>query len=261
LTRTSCPSLDSDIKDANYAQVETRAQSIYQLMQMIYRFVRHNAENMGFMPVQWAWVMKDSLFRVLTDFWPCVYATGRCSANALGINNNTDALTMVSMSDKMYTGKYLLIDGIEIPVITDDCIPYDSAAENAHLRPGQFASDIYLIPMTVRGSRQVTYMQYFNYSAPNAVMQAISDGHLTNEYWTDGGRYLWTFSRTNWCVKWKAKTEVRLRLDTPHLAGRLQNVVWEPLQMFREPLPDQHYFVNGGRTYRSNAPYDLTSQE
>lgn len=260
LNRTSCPSLDSDIKDANYARVETQAQAIFQLMQMIYRYVKHNAEQMGFMPVQWAWVIKDSLFRTLTDYWPCVYASGRCAANNLQVSNNTNAMDMVTMADAMYTGRYLLIDGERIPVVVDDCIPYDSAAENANLIPGQFASDIYLIPMTVRGSRAVTYMEYFDFSATNGVMQAIADGHLTNEYWTDGGRYLWTFSRTNWCVNWKAKIEPRLRLDTPHLAGRLQNVVWQPLQMLREPLNDQHYFVDGGNTYRSNAPYTLPYQ-
>lgn len=42
---------------------------------------------------------------------------------------------------------------------------------------------------------------------------------------------------------------------TPHLAGKLENVVWTPLQMFREPLPDQGYFIDGGITYGDNALY------
>jgi hypothetical protein len=43
-----------------------------------------------------------------------------------------------------------------------------------------------------------------------------------------------------------AKTEPRLILRTPQLAGRLQNVVYVPLQHADDPLPSQDYHVNGG---------------
>jgi len=263
LTSTSCPSLDSDIKDANYASVEDDALTIYYLLQMIYRYVRHNAEHMGMLPVQWVWVMKDALFRQLTDRWPCVYATGRCNATANDLSANVDAMVMRRMSDELYNGRYLTVDGVNIPVVLDDYIPYETAATDANLDPGEFLSDIYLLPLTVRGGRPVTYMEYFDYSAANGTMQGIMDGRLTNEYWTDGGRFLWTFSRTNWCVNWKAKIEPRLRLLTPHLAGRLQNVKFAPLQMFREPDPDQAYFVDGGNVAGSSGwvPYDLRSAQ
>jgi hypothetical protein len=98
-------------------------------------------------------------------------------------------------------------------------------------------------------------MEYFDYSGANGVMQAISDGKLMDSYWTDGGKFIWTFRRTDWCVNWKAKIEPRLRLLTPHLAGRLQNIMWSPLQMFREPFPTQGYFVNGGIYTGDNDPY------
>lgn len=256
IDHTSCPSLDSDVKNANYRTVEDNAVDIFNQMTMIYRYVKHNAETMGFMPVQWAWVIKDSLFRKLADYWPCVYASYRCGATALQLNNNTDAMAMRAMSDDMYNNRFLLIDGERIPVIVDDAIPYKTNANQAGLPAGSFASDIYLLPFTVRGGQSVLFMEYFDYSAANGVMQAVRDGRLTNDYWTDGGRWLWTTRRTDWCVLWKARIQPRLRLMTPHLAGRLQNVRWTPLQMFREPFNAQSYFVNGGITSQDNRPYD-----
>lgn len=255
LTQTSCPSLDSDVKDANYLSVENDTASIFYLMEMIYRYVKHNATHMGFMPVQWAWVMNDTLFKQLTDRWPCVYASARCNATANDISNNTDALVMKRMSDEMYVGNYLLIDGQRIPVIIDDCIPEENNGTNGDLDSTEFASDIYLLPFTVRGGQNVLYMEYFDYSAPNGVMQAVMDGRFGSEFWTDGGRFLWTKRRTDWCVIWKARIQPRLRLLTPHLAGVLQNVKYQPIQHFRQPLPTQGYFVDGGETYRSNSPY------
>jgi len=255
LTNVSCPSLDSDVKDANYISIENNAAQIFAYLTMIYRYVKHNAETMGFMPVQWAWVIKDSLFRKLSDYWPCVYASFRCNATANDVSNSVDGLRMKAMSDEMYVGRYLLIDGEKVPVILDDCIPYEHNGTNGDLDPGTFASDIYLLPFTVRGGVNTLYMEYFDYSSPNGVMQAIVDGRMGNEYWTDGGRFLWSFNRTRFCASWVARIQPRLRLLTPHLAGVLQNVTWTPIQMFREPLPTQGYFVDGGNTTMDNSVY------
>jgi hypothetical protein len=205
--------------------------------------------------VQWSFVIKDSLFRKLADYWPCVYASFRCNATTNDITNNTEAMEMRRMSDDIYNNRYLLIDGEKIPVVVDDCIPYEHNGTNGDIAVGSFASDIYLVPWTVRGGLPVLYMEYFDYSAPNGVMQAVSDGRLGHEYWTDGGRWLWTFQRTRFCASWVARIQPRLRLLTPHLAGRLENILWTPLQMFREPLPSQGYFVDGGIVTGDNAPY------
>lgn len=256
IDQTSCPSLDSDVKDMNYLTVEDDAATLFSYMTMVYRYVKHNAETMGFMPVQWAWVMKDSLFRKLADYWPCVYASFRCNATANDVSNNVDGLAMKRMSDEMYTGRFLQIDGERIPVVLDDAIPYEHNGTNGDLPSGSFASDVYLLPFSVRGGLQTLFMEYFDYS--QGVMQGITDGRLSNEFWTDGGRFLWTTSRTKWCVNWSAKIEPRLRLLTPQLAGRLENIKWTPLQAFREPLPTQGYFVDGGITSEDNTPYTIS---
>lgn len=249
LTGVSCPSLASDVKDANYKTVESDATDIFSYLTMIYRFVRHNARTMGFEPVQWMFVMRGDLFQQLVDYWPCVYATYRCSTAAAATPNNTDALAMRQLSNDMATGMYLKIDNVNVPVVIDDFIPEDSSTNNANVPEGSWASDIYLIPLTVRGGVVVSYYEYFDYTGANAAMRAIQDGQLGNDYWTsDGGKFLWTTQRTTWCVEWLAKMEPRLRLLTPHLAGRLQNVMYSPLQHFRDPDPESAYFIDGGNT-------------
>lgn len=253
-TDADCPSLASDVKDANYKTVESDAADIFSYMTMIWRFVNHNARTMGFDPVTWAWVMRADLFQQLVDYWPCVYATYRCAGSA-GNPNGTDALTMRQMSNDMANGLYLKIDNREIPVILDDFIPEDTSTTNANVPEASFASDIYLLPLTVRGGIQVSFYEYFDYTAPNAALRAIQDGRLNNFWTSDGGKFLWTHNQTNWCVAWLAKIEPRLRLLTPHLAGRLQNVMYSPLQHFREPDPEGPYFVDGGNEDGDWAPY------
>jgi hypothetical protein len=257
----SCPSLASDVKNFNYHSVEGNSAELFSVLTMLYRFVRHNARTMGFEPVTWAFVMRSDAFQQITDVWPCVYATYRCAGSA-GTPNNTDALVMRQMSIDMQNGQYLMIDNVRIPVILDDYLTEYTNTTNANVPSGSFASDIYLLPLTVKGNLQVLFYEYFNFDGPNGAMQAVRDGRLGNEvYSSDGGKFLWTHERTLWCVDWAAKIEPRLRLLTPHLAGRLQNVIYAPLQHVREAVPGAPYYVNGGNQTGSFSPYavaDLT---
>jgi hypothetical protein len=91
----------------------------------------------------------------------------------------------------------------------------------------------------------VTFWQYFDYSA--GTLPAIADIRAGSYYWTDGGRYLWHLKPPlNWCVSQIAKIEPRVLLLTPHLAGRITNVVYCPLQHTRDSHPDDDYWFDGG---------------
>lgn len=258
LDQTSCPSLDSDVKDFQFRTVENDGAALFQYLTMLYEYVRHNAETMGFMPVEWAFVMNDSLFREITKIWPCIYATSGCTTAITNLNNNVDGMRQKALQDEMYNGRYLEIDSIRVPVIVDDAVPLMTNINQAGLPAGAFASDIYLLPFTVRGGTNTLFMEYRDYQATPGVMQAIADGRVSDAFWSDGGRFLWTTRRTDWCVLWKARIQPRLRLLTPHLAGVLQNVRWQPLQMFRQPFNDQPYFTDGGIVTGSNAQYSIS---
>lgn len=257
ITNQACAALDSYVRNMNYANVTDG--TIVKRLTTMYRYLSDIARRTGLAPVEWAFVMRRNLFDELADLWPCAYATYRCAPENTTVGRVlVDGMAQKQMADEIRNGLYLLIDGVKIPVIIDDFLPEKTNTSGpAQVVSGCFASDIYLLPLTVRGGIVSTYWEYFDFTNSNGTMQAVSDGQLTPFYWTDGGRFLFTHRITGWCVEWWAKIEPRLRLLTPHLAGRLQNVLYCPLDHFREDDPDSGYFFDGGAVSRSNAPYDV----
>jgi len=257
LTGTPCPTLRSDIKDFNYnAVTSSHAGGIVNVVTYMMRFLMHNASRMNFGETRWAIVMRQDLFYELTAVWPCSYLTYRCTT---GVTANTnietfDANDAIQMRDDMRNGSYLLIDGVRVPVIVDDAIIEESSGDTNRVPLASFASDIYFLPLSVRGGIATTFWEYFDYSGNNAAMSALRDtafGGMDTSFWTDGGKFLWGRKpMNNWCLQWLSKTEPRLILLTPHLAGRLLNVVYTPLQHTRDPFTNDDYFVDGGVTSR-----------
>jgi hypothetical protein len=161
---------------------------------------------------------------------------------------------MIRMRDEMRNGHYLLIDGAQIPVITDDCMNEDNHAVNGSTPIGGFSSDIYIVPFTARGGTiRTLYWEYYDYR--NDTLPSAADVRASNFFWSDSGVFLWGLKAPdNWCLEVISKVEPRLILRTPQLAGRLQNVVYVPLQHADDPLPSQNYFVNGGVSTGRPAP-------
>ena len=254
ITGTNCPSLDSDVKDYNYEKVSNVAAnpSIVRTLTTMWRYVKHIAIRSNLMPVTWAISMRQALFWEITDVWPCSYLSYRCEVND-GANIDPvpsfDTGDAIAMRDAMRNGEYLLIDGEKVPIIIDDFIVEESSNDTNLIDVGCFASDIYIVPLSILGGRPATYWEYFDYSRGPA--QAIMDSRSGNFFWTDGGRYMWHQKPPlNWCIQWLGKIEPRLILSTPHIAARLTNVQYCPLQHERDPHPDDDYFTDGGVTDR-----------
>lgn len=258
LTNIACPSLASDIKSFNQGRVDTitTGNDIVNVVTYMARYLRHNAEFMGFGDTKWVLTMRADLFYELTAVWPCSYLTYRCAfRNTDGTQIvNVSASDQIAMRDAMRAGNYLLIDGVQYEVVIDDGIVENNRSSAPTQIPiGGYSSDIYFVPLTVRGGIPVTYWEYFDYDKGS--MQSVQDGHYTNEFWTDGGKYMWSKqANTGWCTLLWAKIEPRVILRTPQLAGRIQDVVYVPLQHVRDSLPGDYYFVNGGVSTARAAP-------
>lgn len=250
-TNTSCPSVDADVKNFNFLNVQDNGAAIVNALTYIYYTRRDLAERTGVMPVRWVWAMKPETFYELSAVWPCAYLTYRCELAGIdGARVNIDGTEQVRMRDDLRNGRYLLIDGNRIEVVLDDGIAEDTNTTNGNVPSGCFASTIYLIPMSVIGGRAVTYLEYFQYDNP-----AINDALGNLILGRIEGPWITIPKQTTWCVQWQSKIEPRVLLRTPWLSGRLDNVVVCPLQRTRDPFPASPYFVDGGLTSRSGPSF------
>jgi hypothetical protein len=261
-TGQACPSLYSDIKDYNYVDVQdTNAPyNIVHVLTQMFRKLRRKAVQQRMQPVSLAFTMRSQLFDHIADVWACEYPAYRCQFTAESGNANA-GLTIndfggVRFRDEMKNGSYLLIDGVKVPVIQDDCISYETTADNAYVPNGGYSSDIYCVPLSIMGGRYQT--MYWETKDYRGALNAVRDARASNWFWSDGGRYLWGLNYpVNWCITMIAKLEPRLILKVPQLAGRLTNVVFAPLQHWDDPLPSQDYWLDGGvpTGYPPTSPY------
>lgn len=252
------PALQSDVRDFGSVDISTAAgaAAIVTTLTSMWRHANFNASRMGFGNVQFVWVMKHQLFTEITDIWPCAYMTDRCV-----MDTSSDKRVFVNADDQvalrvaMRQGNYLLIDDIAVPVITDDGLT-ETEVNNTTLT---YESDIYLLPLTIGSGRPVLYWQHFDYS--RGTVPAIRDGRAESVYWTDRGRYLWYREPIyNGCVIWQAENRMRVILETPQLAARLQNVDYSVSKHFRDTIPGQAYYLDGGVTgYTADTLYNQWS--
>ena len=252
----ACAAADSLIMSFGDAQVQTDsgASIVNHITQMVYELWLNRARQMGLAPVTGALLMRPQLFHILTSYWACSYLTYRC-ANQDG--NNIDPVgafdmgDAIALRDAMRAGSYLKADGQNIPVIQDDVIAETS------IGAGVYESSIYFLPLTVLGGRPVTYMEYFNYDTPMGLKKAMEDLAPTDSYrTTNGGMFAWHKKPpTNWCVEALAKTEQRLLLRTPQIAGRITDVRYIPYVHERDWDPAGTYFTDGGGISQAKTTY------
>lgn len=250
VTGARCYALDSDVKNFAYNNVCGTTPSIVDYLSMLEYYLRHNAMTMGLEPATWAIVMRPELWWELSACWPCSFLSNRCQTG--GANSNVALVindeTNVRMRDSMRTGAYIDIGGNRYPVITDTGIFEHNNVNNQNLLPGQYASSIYMVPLTITGGFPVVYREYVDYRAAQGEMAGIK---ATPPFWTDDGIYLWALETLNYCFTLKVKTEQRIILRTPQLAGRIDLVSYSPLQHLREAYPDSPYNADGGVSLRT----------
>lgn len=249
-TNTACPAVDSDVKDFAYAEVGGTTLDIVEYLSSMEFYLRHVAERSGLDPVQWVIAMRPELWFELSAVWPCSYLSHRCAtstgANPIVINDNVN----VSMRDEMRNGKFIDINGNRYPVVTDDGIFEHNNINNANLGAAEYASTIYMVPLTIQGGFPVAYREYLDYRMAAADMALIQRGNPS--FWTDDGMFLWVYDENRNCFRLGATTEQRVILRTPQLAGRLDSVKYSPLQHLRSPFADDPYFLDGGVSLRSD---------
>lgn len=249
-TNVLCPALDSDVKTYGYALLSN---TIVTYLSQLEWYLKYNAQTMGLDPVQWVVVMRPDLWYELTALWPCAYHTTRCSPAAA--TNSTvfiDGRDNTAERDAMRNGMYIDINGSRYPVVTDTGIFEHTNVNNANVPAGSYASTIYMVPLTIQGGFPVVYREFVDYRRASADVSLLRG--METFFWSDNGVYAWALEQIKWCYKLAAKTEQRVILRTPQLAGRIDAVRYAPLQHLREPNPSDPYFVDGGVSIRGIRP-------
>ncbi len=244
----ACPSLDSDVKGFAWNDVCGTTLDIVEYLSAMEFYIRSLATSTGLMPVKWVWVMRPELWHELSACWPCKYNTNRCTSGYIQSGNtvvDVGGVNMIAERDSMRQGLTLDVNGTTYPVILDTGIfEFTEATGQGNLGSGQFASSIYFLPLTIQGAFPVTYFEYLDYRQSAAETAYLGGKEVWNI--TDAGAYSWAWSFTKWCYKGHLKTEQRVVLRTPQLAGKLQYVMYSPLQHIRDADFTSVYHIDGG---------------
>lgn len=250
---TLCPAADSLVRSFNNNRIDLQPSQALLVVTYMMRNLKYIAERAGLNPATWALTMRFGLFYELSQVWPIAYYTNRNSVTDTGQFMMTNGKDLIDLRDQMRNDHFLLIDGEKVPVLLDE------AVTETEVVAGIFSSTIYFVPLTVMGGTPVTYFEHVNYNAPGGAMDAAAIMAPNGAYQvSDGGRFLWHRKPpSNFCVQMVSKTEPRLLLLTPHIAGRLTNIRYAPFIHERGSFTDDGYFVNGGRTDRNGYPPSL----
>lgn len=262
ITRQLCPAANSTVGSLDGLTVEANGSAVVTAMVETTYDKRMLSVRTGLDPVEFAWVMTTNRFRALAQVWPCVYNTYRCTQVATGSTQFLDGAAQNRMRDDMLNGlfadneigAYLLMDGKPIRVIIDDTIPEVATA-------GEFVSDMYLIPLNspkfVNSDGHITYLEAFNFAAPNAAVdmskKLMPMGFVDT---LQNGRYLFIYNPpTKTCAQVSLIKKERYICEAPFLAARftgLGNTAYAHGRSY-DPNNAYGYFLNGGN-YTFTAP-------
>lgn len=257
-TGVTCPALDSDIKNFNYGDIQTTTTpSFMEILEMAHYYVRNNARGQMLDPVTWVAVMRGDLWKVASSLLPyqSILATLMNSTIPANYSVNIDGASLVEERNAIRQGMVINLNGENVRVVVDDGIPEANNANNANCAAGEYASDVYLLPLRFLGGRPAMRINYKDYRFITGEIAATND--LIGGFYepSPDGRFSINVVHDGRCFKIQAETEPRIILKTPQLAARIQNVKYIPQQHLRDPDPDSPYRFKGGVSTRAPASY------
>jgi hypothetical protein len=237
------PALDSIVISYNAAVDGTDANSenIIAVVHDLVYAARSRAERTGVTGAQWAFVMREELFRSIASAWACSYNVYKCSVSGAGINQMaTDTRRFL---DEMMTGRYLLVDGVEYPVLYSEGIPQDSLGAN------QFKSDLYFVPFT---SDQMDLLRMEYFPMDNQYLKEFTEFAGADDITTmNNGLWIAGVRHNGFCREYLFGMKLRLILEAPWLAGRVDDIRYTfRAQIRNAQTADSWFYRNGGVTYQ-----------
>lgn len=247
-TGVACPAADSIVHDwsTNIGGTDANGNSFaYVVSDMVYA-ARDRASQVGMEGVEWGFVGRKELFRAITDVWANTYATSRFT---LGTAANPLMQTAGEVNNyrlSMLNSQSLEVEGTYFPFL------FTEGAQIVKIGGNVYEADLLFLPIRWMG-RPLLRLEFFNVDNPYA--QELRGFTQAEDYRSlNGGMYLMTKARTPFCVEYHLAAQMRLFLETPFLAGRIDNVRFSYSAQTRNSDPAETYFYsNGGQTYRASS--------
>lgn len=246
-TGIACPAMDSVVVsfNADIRGTDANGENIVQVLTDNYWGISDRADEFQMPGAVIGLVGRKELFRALVDVWACQYNTYRCSTT---VNPNTtineDAAAVNRFRREMLNGQYILIEGRKVPYVFSEGIPRDPVAHQ------QFKSDLYIVPFSWEGL-PLTRAEYFPMDNADAKEFAsfVGGDDITT---LNNGMFLAGYRHTGLCKEYHFAAKMRMILETPFLAGRLDDIRFA----FRAPIrnadpSDTWNYADGGVSYRS----------
>lgn len=246
VTSIACPAADSIVEtfgvDVGATIAGGDGRNIVQTFHDVYYAAKQRASVVGMEGVLFAWVGRQEAFRSIVEQWACQYATYRCTTGTAGNPVTQDAREAGELRIAMLNGQYLLIDGVAVPFIFSEGVPQGTPAANT------LESDVYLVPVSWQGMNllRLQYKKLDNQYANEFISITGGDDYA----FLNNGMYL-VFSRSSGgCLEYHFQSKMRLVLDTPFLAGRVDNVRYTFRAQIRNATPGASFYADGGQSRR-----------
>lgn len=247
-TGFACAAMDSIVisfnADVNSTIGGGDGRNVTQALTDMVHAAEDRAMEMGMDDVVWAFVGRKEEFRALTEVLSCQYNTYRCtSTNNPNATLNEDAQRTNDLRLEMQNGKFLLLDGVQYPYVYSEGVVRDGIGAN------HFKSDLYLVPVSWQGM-PLLRLEYYPMDNPYSTEWANFTGTTTATL--NNGLFIAGRRDTGLCMEYHFQSKMRLILETPWLAGRLDDVSYTYRAAIRNADPnDTWFYADGGRTYRS----------
>lgn len=244
-----CPAADSIVVDFANANIGSTVpggdgRTITSVISDVWYALKDRMTQVGMDGTEIAIVCRKEQFRALTDIYANTYATTRFQSNtySAGLPLLQDATRTNDLRIEMLNGQYLIIEGEIVPVVFSDGVVLTPTGG-----ANNYSADMYFVPMSWQG-RPLIRLEYFNlgnqYIAEwNGFINPDRRRVINNGFYAMG------YNTVSFCDEYLFASVMRLILETPFLAARIDNVEFSYLAQTRDPYPGTSMYVNGGTSY------------
>lgn len=237
-----CTAADSTVFSFNANITGNGAQGVnfVKALTSLCRGLKTKANRVGMANTRFTIVMRMELFQPVTEVWACNYSTYACDGTT-SAPNMRDGMRIQELRVEMFANQYLLIDGEQWPVVWSDGIPWQGVSSNT------WNSDIYVVPVSWEG---VPLLRMEYYPMDNAYSTQFANWVRPTTRIINNGMFLVGQRDTGTCIEFHFQARFRLIIETPFLAGRLDDCQATYLDNSGNAIPGESLYVNGGSTYR-----------